>query len=186
MPYDPEKVLSRLQIITHEATPAPSRPSTSSSANWSPKTPYNARTLEQQAKSVRSLLNMPNSELDPLSSHAFNQLIKGSLVTMHNAALLARENHRLQEAVDTLQKRRTRRTRALQNEGILTVSEGRELAQELDEASNPSLATNQNEASERRQRSAPRCSNCWQLGHKHNRCTNPTLYSNANLFVVDI
>ncbi|EED15457.1 hypothetical protein TSTA_048970 [Talaromyces stipitatus ATCC 10500] len=39
--------------------------------------------------------------------------------------------------VDQLQKRRTRRTRPLQAEGILTVSEGRELAQEAEEAVNP-------------------------------------------------
>ncbi|KAI7975922.1 hypothetical protein EIK77_009204 [Talaromyces pinophilus] len=54
VPYDPQKVLSQLQIVIRERTPAQSRPSTSSSANWSPKTPYNSRTLERQAKSVKT------------------------------------------------------------------------------------------------------------------------------------
>jgi hypothetical protein len=172
VPYDPQKVSSQLQITIHEATPAPSRPSTSSSRSWSPKTPYNSRTLERQAKSVKKLLNITNSESNSPSNRALNQLIKGSLITMHNAALLTSENHNLREANDQLQKRRTRRTRALPNEGILTVSEGRELAQALDEAPETSPSTNRGEPLQRAQRAAPRCSNCWELGHRRNRCPN--------------
>lgn len=56
---------------------------------------------------------------------------------MHNAALLARENDQLRESNNRLQKRQSRRTRALPNTGILTVAEGRELAAELHEAVNP-------------------------------------------------
>lgn len=92
---------------------------------------------------------------------------------MHNAALLTSENHSLREAVDQLQKRHTRRTRALPNEGILTVSEGRELAQALDEAYEASPPVNQIEPIAQSQRAPPRCSNCWELGHKRNRCPNP-------------
>jgi hypothetical protein len=43
---------------------------------------------------------------------------------MHNAAILTSENHDLRVAVDQLQERRTCRTQALLNEGILIVSEG--------------------------------------------------------------
>lgn len=67
------------------------------------------------------------------STHAFNQLIKGSLVTMHNAAFLAREKHILRCTVDQLQKRKRRRAKALPQDGIIRVSEGRELAQTLTE-----------------------------------------------------
>ncbi|EED14009.1 conserved hypothetical protein [Talaromyces stipitatus ATCC 10500] len=137
VPYNPQKVLSQLQIAVREATPASIRPSTSSSSTWSPKTPYNARTLEKQAKSVKRSLNMGDLDSNSPSCPAFNQLIKGSLVVMHQAAILARENHNLREANDILQKRRTRRTKALQADGILTVAEGRELAQELPEEAQP-------------------------------------------------
>jgi hypothetical protein len=117
VPYDPQKVLSQLQIVIHEPTPASSRPTTSSSTTWSPKTPYNARTLEKQAKSVKDLLNWTTSNEESLSGQAFDQLIKGSLLQMHNAAILTRENDQLREAVDKLQKRRSRRTQALPNNG---------------------------------------------------------------------
>ncbi|KAI7975058.1 hypothetical protein EIK77_001918 [Talaromyces pinophilus] len=173
--YNPQKVLSQLQIVIREPTPAQSRPSTSSSANWSPKTLYNSRTLERQAKSVKNLLNWTNLGEDTPSSQAFDQLIKGSLVQMHNAALLARENDQLHEAVNQLQKRQSHHTRALPNDGILTVAEGRELAEAPREAVNPPTAANENTPSQAPQRAPPRCRNCWQLGHKRNRCTNPAI-----------
>jgi hypothetical protein len=56
--------------------------------------------LERQAKSVKNLLNWTNLGEDTPSSQAFDQLIKGSLVQMHNAALLARKNDQLCEAVN--------------------------------------------------------------------------------------
>lgn len=161
LPFNREKGLSQLRTnYNHEPTPLPSRPSTSSSANWSPKTPYNTCTLEQKAKYIKGLLNWTNLNKESPSSQAFNQLIKGSLVIMHNTAILAGENDQLRETVDQLQKRHSRRTRALPNKGILSVSKGQELAQEFNKASNPPPATNQNKASKRRQRSAPRYSNC--------------------------
>jgi valyl-tRNA synthetase len=134
VPFDPEKVLSQLIITIREATPEPSRPTTSSSLIWSPKTPYNARTLECQVKSVRKLFNMTAASQDAPSIQAFNQLVKGSLLNMHNTAILSREVHDLREAVDQLQKRRTRRSQRLQNERILTISEGQEVAQAALEA----------------------------------------------------
>lgn len=169
VPYDRQKVLSQLQITIHETTPTPSRPSTSSSRIWSPKAPHNPRTLAKQAKSIKKLLNITNLESNSPSSRALDRLIKGSLITMHNAAILTRENHNLREAVDQLQKRRTR---PLANEGILTVSECRELAQGLGQAPEAPLLTNQNQASQRPQRAPPTCSYCWEPGHRRNRCPN--------------
>ena len=160
VPFDPEKVLSKLQLAVGKTAPAPSPPSTSSSATRSPKTPYNSRTLERQAQSIKKLLNWSNSSEDTPSNQAFNQLIKGSLLQMHNAALLARENDQLREAVNDLQKWRSRRIQALPNTGILTVAEGRELATAPYEAINPPQAANENKASQAPQRAPPRCSNC--------------------------
>lgn len=58
------------------------------------------------------------------------------MMTMHNAVILTRENNTLQRTIDELQKRRIR---ALQNDEVLTVSEGRELAQASNEPANPLL-----------------------------------------------
>jgi hypothetical protein len=137
VPFDPKKVLSQLQIVVDEPTPVSSQPSTSTSITWSPKTPHNAHTLECQARSVKKLLNITDLNPNKPSSQALNQLIKGSLLTMHNAAILTKENHDLRSTINQLQKRRTRHTRALQNKGILIVSESRALAQALDQAVDP-------------------------------------------------
>ncbi|EEA18507.1 conserved hypothetical protein [Talaromyces marneffei ATCC 18224] len=117
-------------------------------------------------------VTLVDPESNTPTSQALDQLLKGALITMHNAAILTSENHKLREAVDQLQKRRTRRAQALPNEGILTVSEGRELAQALDQAHEAATVTNQPEPPQRAQRAPPRCSNCWELGHKRNRCPN--------------
>uniref|UniRef100_A0A093VMU3 Tyrosine-protein phosphatase 69D n=1 Tax=Talaromyces marneffei PM1 TaxID=1077442 RepID=A0A093VMU3_TALMA len=118
--------------MVQEASPVQSRPNTSNNHSWSPKTPYNPRTVGRQGKAIKKLLNMTNLDSNTPISQALDQLLKGALITMHSAAILTSENHKLREAVDQLQKRRTRRTQALPNEGILTVSEGWELAQALD------------------------------------------------------
>jgi hypothetical protein len=173
VPYNPQKVLCRLKLQVKQPTPPSSRPSTSSSQSWSPKTPYNPHALGRQAKAIKKYLNIANLDSNTPSSQAIEQLIKRSLLTMHNAALLASENHDLRQAIDQLQKRQTRRTQALPDEGVLTVSEGRELAQALDQAREAPPPTNQIEPSQRPQRAPPRCSNCWELGHKRNRCPKP-------------
>jgi hypothetical protein len=61
---------------------------------------------------------------------------------MHNAAILTRKNHSLHDTVNQLQKHHTRRPRALPNKGILTISKGRELAQELNQAREAPPSTN--------------------------------------------
>ncbi|EEA24638.1 pogo transposable element, putative [Talaromyces marneffei ATCC 18224] len=160
VPYDPQKVISQLHLMVQEASPVQSRPNTSNSHSWSSKTPYNPCTVGRQGKAIKKLLNMTNLGSNTPTSQALDQLLKGALITMHNAAMLTSENHKLRKAVDQLQKRHTCRTQALPNEGSLTVSEGRELAQALDQAHEAATVTNQPEPPLRAQRAPPRCSNC--------------------------
>lgn len=58
--------------------------------------------LQKQANSVKRLLHLTNPNDNSLSSHALNQLIKGTLLMMHNAAVLARKKTDLHETIDQL------------------------------------------------------------------------------------
>jgi len=91
---------------------------------------------------------------------------------MHNTTILTSKNHKLHKAVNQLQKHHTHRTQALPNEGILTVSKDQELTQALDQAHKASPVTNPAKLPQHAQHAPPRCSNCWELGHKRNQCPN--------------
>jgi hypothetical protein len=68
VPYDPNRVISKLNIRLHTPTPPPSRGSESSSA-WEPKTPSNYKQLQKQASSIKKLLKKRSkSPLSPLNS----------------------------------------------------------------------------------------------------------------------
>lgn len=56
--------------------------------------------LERQAKSVKNILNLINSNKNTALNQALDQLIKGSFIQIHNVVLLARENDQLCEAVN--------------------------------------------------------------------------------------
>ena len=60
-----------------------------------------------------------------------NQIIKGSYLSLHNAALLAQDNANLRAANEKIVKKRNRKTRHIPCEAGLTVEEGLQLAAQL-------------------------------------------------------
>jgi hypothetical protein len=53
IPWDPKRVISKLNIRLHTSTP---RPSSASSGNWTPKTPYNIKTLNRQSTAIKRVI----------------------------------------------------------------------------------------------------------------------------------
>jgi hypothetical protein len=71
MPYNPDRVISKLDICLRTPTPPLSRGS-----EWDPKTPSNYVQLQKQASSIKALLKARlQSPLSPLNS-AINQVLK--------------------------------------------------------------------------------------------------------------
>ncbi|KAM4061942.1 DDE superfamily endonuclease [Hirsutella rhossiliensis] len=93
-PFDPNRVLSRLQVQVDKVgndhgdknTPSPNK------SLEAAKTPHNVNQLTTHAE--RLLQRRPQNTDSPVSQ-AINQLIKGCQMAMHSAALLADENRQL-------------------------------------------------------------------------------------------
>jgi hypothetical protein len=118
VPYDPEVVLSKLDVQLR--TPTPPAPGT---VAWEAQTPRNAREIEAQSTLIRN--RMRHHQGSPASSldEQVKQLGKGAQQIAHDIVLMREEVRSLREAVDTLTKRKTRKRRYVRAEEALTVGE---------------------------------------------------------------
>jgi DDE superfamily endonuclease/Tc5 transposase-like DNA-binding protein/Psq-like protein len=174
-PFEPERVLSKLNISLNTPTPPGSRPS-SRSSQFTPKTPRTVIQLQKQASSLRQLLKQRSNSPPTPSKIMLDQIIKGCTITMHNAVLLAQENADLRRANEKKRQKRTRSNRHIAHEGGLTIAEGLQLAQQPEQpveeiqVVSHEAGESANQADLARKRAPARCSGCGELGHKINRC----------------
>ena len=97
VPYNPDCVISKLDIHLHMPTPPVSQGS-ESSHNFTSKTPFTEKQLHQQASSVKALLCTRSRSPSSPSDRALNQLVKGCQLAMHNGILLKKKNNELHAA----------------------------------------------------------------------------------------
>jgi hypothetical protein len=158
-------------------TPPSSRPS-SRSSQFTPKTPRTVAQLHKQASSLRQLLQQRSKSPPSPSKTALAQLVKGCEIVMHSAALLSQENANLRAANEKKRRKRQRSTRQIPCEEELTVEEGRQLAQQLnqpvegDKLGSHGQGELPDQAIPPPSRAPPRCSGCREIGHKINVCKN--------------
>lgn len=122
MPFDPDRVLSKLNIRLRTPTPPGSRGS-----DWEPKTPLNYMQLQKQSLSIKALLRTRSrSPPSPLNT-AINQILKACQIGMQSAAILEKEVSDLRAANIKQKQKRTRSKRQIPYEGGLLVREAVEL-----------------------------------------------------------
>jgi hypothetical protein len=121
VPYDPERVLSKLNSYLRTPTPPP--PMTER-APWVPETPHNIQELESQAKAIGDFIQRRTAGSSSPTDHAVRQLVKGCQMAMHSAVLLADENKRLRAVNERQTKKRAVRRSYIAKGGALTVQEG--------------------------------------------------------------
>jgi hypothetical protein len=170
MPYNPDRVISKLDIRLRTPTPPSSRGS-----EWEPKTPSNYVQLQKQASSIKALLKQRSkSPPSPLKS-AIDQVLKACQITMQSAALLEKEVSELRATNETKKRKRTRSIRQIASEEGLSVLEASTLAMQPEQAI---LAQVSREARpppahlQPRTRALPKCRACGIEGHKRNACPN--------------
>jgi hypothetical protein len=174
-PFEPERVLSKLNISLHTPTPPGSRPS-SRSSQFTPKTPRTVIQLQKQASMLKDLLKQRSTSPPSPSKTMLDQIIKGHCIALHNTALLAQENADLRRANEKKRQKRTRSNRQIAHEGGLTIAEGLQLAQQLEQPVEENQVVSYeagelaNQADLPHKRAPPRCSRCRELGHKINQC----------------
>jgi hypothetical protein len=160
VPYDPEAVLSKLDVQLR--TPTPPAPST---VAWEAQTPRNAREIEAQSTLIRD--RMQHYQGSPASSldEQVKQLGKGAQQIAHNMVLMREEVRSLREAVDTLTKRKTRKRRYVRAEETLTVGEVSGLIAKMDGG-----RREDGETPAKRVRAERRCGRCSEVGHNSRTC----------------
>ncbi len=112
VPYDLERVLSKLNVKHRTPTTPTSRPSTAQS--WVFQTPYNPREADSQSTLIKNrIANHQNSSRTSLLA-AMDQLTKRTMAVMHEVALLRSEVSSLRKANEALSKRRRAKIRCKQ------------------------------------------------------------------------
>jgi hypothetical protein len=93
VPYDPDNVLSHLDLRLRTSTPP-----LIEEPYWTSKTPQNATELECQTTHLKNRV-VKHQDSSPTSiNEAFDQLVKGAQIMVHSATLLRAEVKALQEA----------------------------------------------------------------------------------------
>jgi hypothetical protein len=119
VPYNPERVLSKLDIRLRTPTPPTSRPGTAQP--WVFQTPHNPREANSQSTLIKTrIANHQNSSPTSMLT-AVDQLAKSTTAVMHQVALLQAENSSLRKANEALSKRRRAKRTRVQLGGSLTV-----------------------------------------------------------------
>jgi hypothetical protein len=162
VPYDPEHVISNLDIKLQ--TPPPP-PAASEPSPWQSKTPSNLKELQSQTDFVKSRIAAQPASSPTQINDAIDQLVKGATTVMHTAVLLKAEVKELQVANAMKKQRQRKRKKRIQEAGVLTVQEGQDIIQ------NAAVEEQIRMEIRRPQGAQRRCGRCKGVGHNARTCT---------------
>jgi hypothetical protein len=165
VPYDPDRVLSRLHVQIRTPTP-PTLPQ-DLSTQWVPETPHNIVELQLQTETIKELLKRRTQSPPTPTDRVLNQLVKGCQMAMHSAVLLADENRQLRAANQRQKRKREKERSCIAKGGVLTAKEGLEYVQRAHERLEAVVKAS---GLEPRKRAPPRCSVCESLEHNARIC----------------
>jgi hypothetical protein len=165
-PYDPDAVISKLDIKLKTPTPPPI-----DDLPWESKTPANVLELASQKDLLKaSIVRHQSSSLSPILQ-AVEHLSKGAQLMAHQMAILKSENAGLRKANEIATKRRERKKRRIQHRGSLTVGEGLDSIDQT--AVDAQISEETRGGRTRSDGTAPRrrrCGNCGEIGHYISTC----------------
>jgi hypothetical protein len=162
VPYDPENVLSHLNLRLRTPTP-PLVENTS----WTPKTPQTSKELESQTEFITNRVLRHQNSSPTVINGAIGQLVKGAQIMIHSVVLLKAEVKALQEANQVKKRRERKRKRRIMQGGSLTVREGEKLILSGAIEDQIRQEIRDGDGSEVKQR---RCGKCNQIGHNARTC----------------
>ena len=172
VPFNPKTVIETLDIQLKTPTPPGSRGS-----EFSLKTPQNPAQLDKQASSVKALLRQrPQSPVSP-TNRALDQIIKGCEVAMHNNAFLAEQCKLLRAANAKQTSKRSKSTKRVAFENGVTIGEApapistpNQVSEGQSDQAHEAIQT----ASQPIGRAPPRCTDCFEIGHRRTQCKKRT------------
>ena len=167
VPYDPERVISRLDVqLTTPPSPV-SRPT----GQWTSKTPYNTTEANFQQELIKACIQKHQNSSPTALLEAVDQMAKGATAVMHQVALLRAENSTLQKANAALSRRqRAKRTR-IPITGLLSIQDAQDrLDQEAIQKQLAQESRRQGSQAKRASTKIQSCSRCKEAGHNARTC----------------
>ncbi|USP77768.1 hypothetical protein yc1106_05042 [Curvularia clavata] len=162
VPLQPDTVLSKLDVQLRTPTP----PAALAEALWQACTPGNVRELKAQSTLISDRVRRHKSSSPASIIAAIGQLKKGAEIIMLSAELMREQIANLERANEAASKRRERKRKRIQKQGVLTKGAGEDIIaqREADEQ----IAHEERQGGERSgvsRRALTRCSRCRETGH---------------------
>lgn len=169
VPFDPEKVISQLDIQLKTPTPSNSRPG--SAHTWVSKTPNNATEASSQTNLIKTRISRHQNSSPTSLLAAVDQFAKGTSKIMHKMALMQAEIRDLRAANEALSKRRKAKKQRLRQGGSLTVQDAQDLQGQRDVEVQIREETQASSGRKpRTETRARRCGKCGEPGHNARTC----------------
>ena len=163
VPYNPERVLSKLHIQLR--TPTPPLIPILEQEKWVPETPHNTTEVNLQAKAIETYLKRRTQSPPSPTNIALSQLVKGCQIAMNSAIILAEENRQLRLENARQVKKRAKRRMYIAHGGTLTVAEGQALVQCREDKEIGEVVDIEEGPSQPKKRAPPKCSICKSETH---------------------
>jgi hypothetical protein len=169
VPLDPESVISKLDVQLR--TPTPVEEEVGPSTPWVSKTPKTVLEAESQSEYLDRRIRRHQSSSPESILEALKCLSKGTKAIMHENALLRAQVRDLQQANETLSRRRRAKRTRFQKGGVLTVREAREVIDHMnvDRRVEGASSTSGGQGGSARPRER-RCGGCGKTGHNARTC----------------
>jgi hypothetical protein len=160
VPHDPERVLSKLDVVLRTPTPLPPE-----ATLWESKMSATLKEIEAQSTLIRNRIRQHRESPIPPLLQAVDLLAKGAAVLGHNSVLQAREMAGIRKAIAALTEQRSRKRRYIRTEETLTVGDVQNLIAEKDGGGEEAA-----EQPAKRVRKQRHCGRCGKTGHNARTC----------------
>jgi hypothetical protein len=121
-PFDPEVVISKLNVLLRTPSPPPV-----SNSPWQSQTPSNTLEFGLQSKLIQERIQRHVDSSSTLIVDALEKLSKGAERMAHSLVLMHDQVAELQAANKAATQRKSHKRKCIQREGTLTVEEGQRL-----------------------------------------------------------
>jgi hypothetical protein len=166
VPFDPERVISALDIKLRTPSPLPAN-----NQPWVSQTPSNTLELGSQSTLVKQRLQRHVDSSPTSIVEAFEKVSKGAAIIAHKLVLAQKEIAELKAANEAATRRKSHKRKRVQAEGTLTVEDGARLSalQDFGARSDGKKSKKQKRA-EVGEPSQRRCGRCNMTGHNARTC----------------
>jgi hypothetical protein len=169
VPFDPEKVISRLDIKLR--TPTPTGPPSAQTDAWVSKTPQNANETLQQTTHIKDRIARHQNSSPTTIFEALDQITKGATKVMHRVVLMEARVRELEESHEVLSKRQRAKRKRIQTGGPLSMGSATDILVENDvQAQLEEEMQLGSSHTKRRTVGLRHCSTCGKTGHNSRTC----------------